>query len=80
MIITGLIALILGTVTPDANASVAWIIGELTGAHSECPNKPDKNGVMLCSEKNTGDIYYMVGGVRYDTYPTEKEIKDGKAD
>lgn len=50
---------------PNSQAGVAGIITYLKG---EC-NEPDEKGVQLCSSRETGEIYYMYKGERYETYP-----------
>lgn len=50
---------------PNSQAGVAGIITYLKG---EC-NEPDEKGVQLCSSRETGKIYYVYKGERYETYP-----------
>ena len=50
---------------PNSQAGIAGIITYLKG---EC-NEPDENNVRLCSDKKTGEIYYMYKGERYEDYP-----------
>lgn len=52
---------------PGSYAGVAGIITYLKG---EC-NEPDEKGVQLCSSRETGDIYYMYKGERYESYPVK---------
>ena len=54
-------------VIPNAQAGVAGIITYLKG---EC-NEPDDKGVQACSDRKTGDFYYMYKGERYETYPVK---------
>ena len=50
---------------PESQAGVAGIITYLKG---EC-NEPDEKGVQLCSSRETGKIYYIFKGERYEDYP-----------
>lgn len=50
---------------PNSQAGVAGIITYLKG---EC-NEPDEKGVQLCSSRDTGKIYYVYKGEKYETYP-----------
>lgn len=46
----------------------AGVSGLITALKGEC-NPPDKNGVQLCSDKTTGQIYYIKDDVKYEVYP-----------
>lgn len=50
---------------PNSHAGIAGIITYLKG---EC-NEPDEKGVQLCSSRETGKIYYVYKGERYEDYP-----------
>lgn len=50
---------------PNSQAGIAGIITYLKG---EC-NEPDEKKVQLCSDRKTGEIYYMYKGVRYEDSP-----------
>ena len=50
---------------PNSQAGFAGIITYLQG---EC-NEPDEKGVRLCSSRETGKIYYIYQGERYEKYP-----------
>ena len=52
---------------PNSHAGIAGIITYLKG---EC-NEPDDKGVQACSDRKTGDFYYMYKGGRYETYPVK---------
>lgn len=52
---------------PNSHAGVAGIITYLKG---EC-NEPDEKGVQLCSSRETGKIYYVYKGEKYETYPVK---------
>ncbi len=54
---------------PNSQAGIAGIITYLKG---EC-NEPDENEVQMCSSRETGKIYYVYKGSRFETYPTIKE-------
>lgn len=50
---------------PNSHAGIAGIITYLKG---EC-EKPDEKDVSFCSDRKTGDIYYLYRGERYEDYP-----------
>ena len=52
---------------PDTHAGIASVITYLQG---EC-NEPDEKKVQLCSDRKTGDIYYVYQGERYEEYPVK---------
>ena len=52
---------------PNSQAGIAGIITYLKG---EC-NEPDDKGVRLCSSRETGKIYYVYQGERYEEYPVK---------
>ena len=52
---------------PNSQAGVAGIITYLKG---EC-NEPDEKGVQLCSSRETGEIYYVYKGERYEDHPVK---------
>ena len=52
---------------PNSQAGIAGIITYLKG---EC-NEPDEKKVQLCSDRKTGDIYYIYQGERYEDYPVK---------
>ncbi len=54
---------------PNSHAGVAGIITYLQG---EC-DKPDENGVRFCSSRETGQIYYVYDGSRFENYPIIKK-------
>lgn len=59
------VAIYFSIAIPESQAGVASIITYLKG---EC-NEPDEQGVQLCSSRETGEIYYVYKGERYETYP-----------
>ena len=54
---------------PDANAGIAGVITALKG---EC-EAADENGVQFCSSRETGKIYYLWEGEKYEAYPDLKK-------
>ena len=52
---------------PNSQAGIAGIITYLKG---EC-NEPDDKGVRLCSSRETGKIYYVYQGERYEENPVK---------
>lgn len=49
----------------DTHAGIAGVITYLQG---EC-EKPDEKGVQACSDRKTGELYYIYKGDRYKEYP-----------
>lgn len=54
--------------------SQAGIAGVITYLKGEC-NEPDEKGVQLCSSRETGKIYYVYKGKRFNAYPHEEVEK-----
>jgi hypothetical protein len=54
---------------PNSHAGIAGIITYLKG---EC-NEPDENEVQMCSSRETGAIYYVYNGIKFDKYPNIKK-------
>ena len=60
-----LLVLVLSIAAMNAHAGIASIITYLQG---EC-EKPDEQNVSFCSDRKTGEIYYIYQGERYSAYP-----------
>lgn len=68
--ITGVLLITGMLIAPVAPAGIAGIIAELSGDRGEC-NPPDKNGVQFCSREENGEVYYVLDGKEYKTYPVK---------
>ena len=54
---------------PNSQAGIAGIITYLKG---EC-EAADEKGVQFCSSRETGKIYYLWEGEKYEAYPDLKK-------
>ena len=52
---------------PESHAGIAGVITALKG---EC-EAADEHGVQFCSSRETGKIYYLWDGERYEAYPNQ---------